>query len=120
MPELNKERLEEYLSSLYKGGVRISSISEIGSEIGKKEESELKGFGYGLPYLIRFYVNNEEKTIVLETMSPNTFGHDHFSDRAQSIIWDHSAYNRLPKHVRSLDAGAFTPDGKVIFVSCSS
>ena len=112
MPELNKERLEEYLSSLYNGDVRISSISEI----GKEGESELKGFGYGLPYLIRFSVNNEEKTIVLETMSPNTFGHDHFSDRAQSIIWDHSTYNRLPKHVRSLDAGAFTPDGEVITV----
>jgi len=110
MPVLNKENLEKYLSSLYKGNVIITSINEIGREGTEK----LKGFGYGLPYIIRFSVNNEVKSVVLETMSPNSFGHDHFSDRAQNLLWDHSSFNRLPRHVRSVDVGAFTPEGNII------
>lgn len=110
MPDLNKKRLEKYLSSLYKTEASISSISEI----GKEGATDLKGFGYGIPYVIRFSVNNAVKAVVLETMSPNTFGHDHFSDRAQSLLWDHSTFNRLPGHVRSIDVGAFTADGRIL------
>lgn len=110
MHELNKERLEEYLSSIYKSKVRISSISEI----GKGETRDLKGFGYGRPYLIKFSVNNIVRAVVLETMSPNTFGHDHFSDRAQCLILEHSTFNRLPGHVRSIDVGSFTTEGRII------
>ncbi len=110
MPALNKENLEKYLSSLYKGNVIITSINEIGRE----GTEELKGFGYGVPYIIRFSVNNEVKSVVLETMSPNSFGHDHFSDRAQNLLWDHSSFNRLPRHVRSVDVGAFTHEGNII------
>ena len=64
MPALNKENLEKYLTSLYKGNVIITSINEIGRE----GTEELKGFGYGVPYIIRFSVNNEVKSVVLETM----------------------------------------------------
>ncbi len=110
MPILNKENLQNYLSTLFKGNAIISSINEI----GRKGTEELKGFGYGVPYIIRFSVNNEEKSVVLETMSPNSFGHDHFSDRAQNLLWSHSSFNRLPRHVRSIDAGAFTPEGSII------
>ena len=110
MHALKKEILEKYLSSLYKGDAHISSMSEI----GKAVTEELKGFGYGVPYVIRFSVNNEVKSVVLETMSPNSFGHDHFSDRAQNLLWDHSSFNRLPRHVRSVDVGAFTPEGNII------
>lgn len=110
MHALKKESLEKYFSSLYNSDARISSISEI----GKAETEELKGFGYGVPYLIRFSVNDEIKSVVLETMSPNSFGHDHFSDRAQNLLWCHSSFNRLPQHVRSVDVGAFTPDGNII------
>jgi aminoglycoside phosphotransferase (APT) family kinase protein len=36
------------------------------------------------------------------------------SDRAQSILWDHAAFNTLPGHVRSLDVGAFKTDGQAV------
>lgn len=48
----------------------------------------------------------------METLRPEGFGHDHFADRAQILLWQHSAFNKLPKHVRSLDVGAFGTDGK--------
>lgn len=112
MPELNIARLEGYLSSLYKEKVRISSVKEI----GRKDTADLKGFGYGLPYIICFSLNNKTVSVVLESMSPNSFGHDHFSDRAQSLIWCHSSFNNLQGHVKSIDVGAFTEDGRVISV----
>jgi aminoglycoside phosphotransferase (APT) family kinase protein len=36
------------------------------------------------------------------------------SDRAQMLLWDHRTFNRLPRHVRSLDVGAFRSDSHVI------
>ncbi|MEM2827330.1 MAG: phosphotransferase, partial [Candidatus Nezhaarchaeales archaeon] len=71
----------------------------------------LKEFGYGVPYLVKYEVNGERKGVVLETMKPDHFGHEEFSDRAQALLWAHSAFNKLPKHVRSVDVGAFTVSG---------
>jgi hypothetical protein len=47
-------------------------------------------------------------------MAPSTFGHDHFSDRAQAILWEHSSFNNLPRHVRSVDSGAFLDSGAML------
>jgi len=107
MPTLHLDKLRDYLSSLYGKDVKIRYVGELGKE-KKKVEKELKGFGYGLPYLIEFSVGGKNKSLVLETMRAEGFGHDHFSDRAQILLWQHSAFNKLPLHVRSLDVGAFT------------
>jgi aminoglycoside phosphotransferase (APT) family kinase protein len=47
-------------------------------------------------------------------MSPNAFGHEHRADRAQSILWSHSAYNELPRHVRSIDVGTNRLSGELV------
>jgi len=107
MLALGMEKLKEYLSQICKTEVEIESVSRLG-EKEEKLEKELKGFGYGVPYLIEFSVKGEKKSVVFETMRPEGFGHDHFSDRAQILLWQHSAFNKLPKHVRSIDVGAFT------------
>jgi aminoglycoside phosphotransferase (APT) family kinase protein len=36
------------------------------------------------------------------------------ADRAQMMLWDYSTFNRLPRHVRSIDAGAFRRDGSTV------
>src|SRR5581483_4396631 len=51
---------------------------------------------------------------VFHTMSANAFGHEHMPDRAQILLWQHRAFNRLPRHVRSLDVGAIQFDGSLI------
>src|SRR5262249_29833405 len=38
----------------------------------------------------------------------------HMSDRAQSVLWDHSSFNLLPRHVRSIDVGAFRREGAAV------
>jgi len=106
------DKLRDYLSSVYGKGVKIHYVGELGKE-KKKTEKELKGFGYGVPYLIEFAVNGENKSVVLETMRPEGFGHDNFSDRAQILLWQHSAFNKLPQHVRSVDVGAFTKNSNL-------
>ena len=105
--ELKVERVEEYLSSVYKAVVKVFRISRLG---GGESVADLKGFGYGVLYLIEFNVGGETKRAVLETVRPGGFGHDHFSDRAAVLLWQHSAFNRLPKHVRSIDVGSFLSD----------
>jgi len=112
MLKLNSNKLREYLSSIYNTDVEILKVGELG---GKKQspEKELKGFGYGVPYLIELAVKGEKKKVVLETMKPEGFGHDFFSDRAGILLWQHSAFGKLPKHVSSVDVGAFTTDGSL-------
>jgi hypothetical protein len=110
LPELKVERVEEYLSGICKTAAKVFRIVPL----RKEETADLKGFGYGVPYLIEFRVGNGIKHVVLETMRPEGFGHDHFSDRAAALLWQHSAFNKLPKHVRSLDVGSFASDGETL------
>ena len=85
------------------------------TEEGKPDtKNDLKSFGYGSPLFIEFEINGQRKKAVLETMAPSSFGHDHFSDRAQAILWEHSTFNKLLRHVRSIDCGAILNSGRII------
>ncbi len=110
MLALRFENLRDCLSSVYGKSVDIHYFGELGKE-EEGTEKELKGLQYGRAYLVEFSLNGESKSVVLETMKPEGFGHDHFSGRAQILLWQHSAFNKLPQHVRSVDVGAFTPQG---------
>jgi len=110
MLRLDVDRLKEYLSSVYKANAEIVFVGALSEKEELILEKELKGFGYGIPYVIEFKVDGETKCVVLETIRAEGFGHDHFSDRAQVLLWQHSAFNKLPKHVRSVDVGAFAID----------
>lgn len=105
-----KVNIEAYLSQLFRAPVHVLSIKEI----GQKGEKELKGFGYGKPCRIDYIRNGKKESVVLETMSENSFGHDHFSDRAQNLLWYFSASNQLPRHAKSIDVGAFTSQDSVL------
>ncbi len=104
--KLSEKVLRDYLVTLYGEDLEVSGVWKI-SEKTEAVSADLKGFGYGFPYLIQFQVNGEVKRVVLATMRSEGFGHDHFSDRAQTLLWQHSAFNKLPKHVQSVDVGAF-------------
>lgn len=105
-----KSALENYLSSLYPGEVRVTAVEELKDEI----EERLKEFGYGVPLLIQFDYDDTSERVVLHTMSPDGFGHEQPSDRARNLLLDHATFNKLPRHVRSLDVGAFASDGRIL------
>ncbi len=109
--ELSEANLSRYLTGLFGQRVKIRSIRCLTNGQGKKLDN-LKGFGYGFPYLIEFVADGEAKRVVLETMRTEGFGHDHFSDRAQILLWQHAAFNKLPRHVQALDVGAFSSDNQ--------
>ena len=111
MADVTMQSLRAYLSALYGHPVNVLSISSKGAQ---EEGDDLKGFGYGSPLFIEYEASGERRKAVLETMSPSSYGHDHFSDRAQAILWEHAAFNDLPRHVRSLDSGAFLDTGAII------
>jgi hypothetical protein len=111
MPVITVQAVTEYLQSLYTEPVRVLSMTSQGRQ---EEGDDLKGFGYGSPLFLEYEVGGKRQKAVLETMTPSSYGHDHFSDRAQSILWEHSAFNNLPRHVRSIDSGAFLDSGKII------
>jgi len=104
--ELKVERLEEYLSTVYKTKVKVLRVALLGASV----DTELKGFGYGLPYFVEFNVDGELKRVVLETLRRGGFGHDHFSDRAAVLLEQYSSFNKLPRHVPSVDVGSFASD----------
>jgi hypothetical protein len=109
--ELKVERLQEYLSSVYKESVKVLGIVPVGGTDGADES---KGFGYGVPYLIEFIVKGETRRVVLESLQPEGLGHDYFADRAAVLLLQHSTFNTLPRHVRSVDVGSFTGDGETL------
>jgi len=107
--KLSRVAIQEYLTLLYGRRVVVSGIWRLGDKKGASDD--LKGFGYGFPYVIEYTVGAKTCRAVLETMRPEGFGHDLPSDRAQILLWQYSAFSKLPKHVRSLDVGAFDVDG---------
>jgi len=111
MPRITIQAVTAYLESLYSKPVRVLSMTTEGKQ---EAGDDLKAFGYGLPLFLEYEVAGERKKSVLETMTPSFYGHDHFSDRAQAILWEHSAFNNLPRHVRSLDCGAFLGTGTIL------
>ena len=74
--------------------------------------------GMGLRVRLTFEVNGKTRQVVLGTMSPGPFGHEHPADRAQAMLWDYDSYG-LPGHIVALDVGAFTEDGELISVAAA-
>lgn len=110
MDALKTQDLEKYLRSLWGPSARVLRCVPLGGAAA----GDAKKFGYGVPLRIEVDLDGRTRTVVLETMSPNSFGHDHRADRAQAMIWSHSAYNDLPRHVRSLDVGATRTTGDLV------
>ena len=111
MPTITFDAVQDYLQRLLGRPVRLLSLTEHGKQ---ELAGDLKAFGYGTPLFLEYDIDGTQRQAVLETMSPSSFGHDHFSDRAQAILWEHSAFNNLPRHVRSLDSGAFLRSGEIV------
>ncbi len=113
MVQLDAEKVRRYLEGRFGGSVRVLGLSVLGQE---PRAGELKGYGYGMPVKVDYELGGRHQSAVLETITPGPFGHEHMADRAQILLWSHAAFNRLPRHVRSLDVGGFSKDGSLVSV----
>ncbi len=92
---LSVSRVEEYLKSIFKREVRVKELSLLGS--GWHAETwrivvEVEGEG--------------EKRLVLKFLKGEKgFGHDYPADRAQVLLMAHKDFNKLPRHIKSIDVG---------------
>lgn len=100
--------IERYLQDVLGNPVRVRRIAVLGEDAADRQQ---KKCGYGTPVLIEYEACAEIKKVVLHTMSPSHFGHEHMSDRAQILLWQRDAFNRLPRHIRAIGAGTFQMDG---------
>lgn len=99
-----KASMQEYLSKREGRKVRITEYFKLGS-----------GW-HGSGYMIAYRAGAEEKKVVLRTINPIGFSHDHPSDRAAVFIMQNELFNSTPKHVRSIDVGGLSSKGGLISV----
>lgn len=72
---------------------------------------ERRGKGtHGTGYLLTFTLPGEERELIMKSLSPSGFGHDHYSDRAQVLLLAQSNYNEMGKHIEALDVVGDSPD----------
>jgi len=108
MAPFDRESLERYLRGLLGGRVDVTSVGPL------RGNGDAKGYGYGVPLLVEYTADGVRRRAVLETVTAGPFGHEHMSDRAQSLLWAHDTFNRLPRHARSLDVGAVRRDDGLV------
>jgi len=112
MPNLKPDEIERYLRTVLGQPATVLGTSVLGG--GPKGE-DVKEYGYGIPVRVDFQVKGSEcRTAVLHTMTPGAFGHEHMADRARELLWEHHAFNRLPRHLRSFDVCGIQPGGQLI------
>jgi hypothetical protein len=112
MSQITREHIEQYLTALEGRPVTVLALSRLDRP---SSSEEVKFYGYGVPIRISYQPEGgPRRTAVLHTISPGPFGHEHMADRAQELLWQHRAFNRLPRHVRSLDVGGIKHSGAVV------
>src|SRR3569623_447056 len=110
MPDWNREEIEHYLRSVLGEPVTVVKLTVLGKH---SSPGDARDCGYGIPLKVDVLGGGRDcRTFVLHTMSPGPFGHEHMADRAKQLIWEHQAFDRLPKHVHSLDVGGFQTGGR--------
>ena len=98
----------------YLGAVHGRAASEVRvTPLGGGRQGD-KGYGYGIPLRVDYTLDGAPRRAVVETVRPGPFGHEHMADRAQSLLWAHGAFGRLPRHVASLDVGAVRSSGALV------
>ena len=95
MPELSRERLERYLTTLFHSPVAVTALVPLRES---KASGAAKEYGYGHPVKVEFIVGAERRTAVLETTSPGPFGHEHMADRARMMPGWCEHYNAARPH----------------------
>lgn len=96
---MSREKVSKYLSNVFGDSAQVLSIGKLGSGV------------LGFAYLVDAKVKSRRRRIVLKFANPSGFGQDFPSDRADTLIYANSVYNRLPRHVRAFDVGAVTEGG---------
>jgi hypothetical protein len=86
-----QEKVENYLKEYFDPEAILTDMNCLG-----------KGL-HGIAYRITFSVPGASKNLIMKTLYPSRFGHDHYADRAQVLLLANANYNEMPKHVKAID-----------------
>jgi hypothetical protein len=104
---IEPKKVEAYLRKQLFPDAVVTALAPL----GQSHRGDLKAHGYGRPVRITFTSQGRAHEAVLRTMAPDPFGHDRRSDRAAVLFLAYDSFNKIPRHVRALDAGTFDEDG---------
>ncbi len=95
------EKIQRYLEENFGPAVKGVKTERLGEGV------------HGTAYLIKFSTPQEERHLIMKTLFPSRFGHDHYSDRAQVLLLAGANYNEMPKHIKAVDVVGECPDGLI-------
>ena len=89
------DRLESYLKSVFKKDVKVVNFELLGS-----------GWHAETWRVVVDVPGEGQKRLVLKFLKGEKgFGHDYPADRAQVLLMAHKDFNKLPRHIKSIDVG---------------
>lgn len=94
-------KVQRYLETVYGAGVSPLMMDRLGKGV------------HGTAFKVTFEAGGEERNLILKTLFPAEFGHDHYSDRARVLLLAHADYNDMPQHVEAIDVVGDTPEGLI-------
>ncbi len=103
--------LAELVRSLIPGA-QIVDVEPLAPDSARGDTE--KAGAYGEPLRVAVRTPQGPRVLVLRTASPNPFGHDRRSDRAQQMLLAFDTFPLVPDHVRALDVGAIFPGGRLV------
>ena len=90
-------KVENYLKERFGPDAHLISMERIGEGV------------HGGAYLLKWAKGRVETRLIVKSLFPSGFGHDHYSDRAQVLLLAHANYNDMPKHVKAVDVLGESP-----------
>jgi Ser/Thr protein kinase RdoA (MazF antagonist) len=116
---IDRDRLARYLTGVLDAEVTIHDLRPLQPKAD--DAPDPKGFGYGVPFEVECTVGGGRRLLVVSRTRPaQGFGHDYPADRAWQALYGHAAYNRFPRHARSLDVGIVRSSGELTSVADAS
>lgn len=101
------DSLKEYLKQRFGGPIELIGTDTLGTF-----DETIKKLGYGDTFSVTFRKEGKDCSVVFSTMRRDKYGHQYVWDRAQVLMFQYDAGQRLPRHAHPLDIGYFTPHGK--------
>jgi len=96
-------------------GAKLLRVVALGADDRTRAfDSTAKVAGYGAPVRIDLEVGGEPRSLVLHQASANAFGHDRRADRAAELLLAADTFEKIPRHTRALDVGAFRASGESV------
>jgi aminoglycoside phosphotransferase (APT) family kinase protein len=106
---IGRSQVEGYLRRAGFADARVLALRPLG-----EDDDGLKSYGYGRPLRATFTAGGTSRDLVFRTMSPDPFGHNRRSARAETLLLGFDTFNDIPRHIRAVDIGAFDEQGEML------